>query len=148
MTAHAAAEFFPFGTGLGSFVPVYQYHENLARVTSVFVNHAHSDYLELLLELGAAAVVILILFLAWFIRRLVVVWRSDEAGFAFARAASVAVAAVLAHSLVDYPLRTAAIAAVFAFSLGLMAAPEAVARVAARNGRSAGRHFTAEGVTS
>jgi O-antigen ligase len=145
VTALAAREYFPIGTGLGSFVPVYQLHEQLAQVTNVYVNHAHNDYLELLLELGVAAVLLLILFVAWYVRRAVVVWRSDEAGYSFARAGSVAVAIILLHSLVDYPIRTAAIAAVFALSLALMAAPEPVMRASTRPGsRSAGRHFTAE----
>jgi O-antigen ligase len=149
VTALAAREYFPFGTGFGSFLPVYQFHEDLARVTNVFVNHAHSDYLELLLELGAAAVILLILFFIWFVRRAIILWRSQDAAYSFARAGSVAVGIVLVHSLVDYPLRTAAIASVFALSLALMAAPEPVIRfVPRRSGRSAGRHFTAEEATS
>jgi hypothetical protein len=55
------------------------------------------------------------------------------------------VAIVMVHSLVDYPIRTAAIASVFAFSLALMAAPEPVIKATPRHSRrSAGRHFTAE----
>jgi O-antigen ligase len=149
VTALAVQRFFPFGTGLGSFVPVYQFHEDLARVTNVFVNHAHNDYLELLLELGVVAVILLVLFLLWFVRRAVLIWRSEEASYSYARAGSVAVGIVLLHSIVDYPLRTAAIAAIFALSLGLMAAPEPVARLSPRRSRKpSGRHFTAEEATS
>jgi O-antigen ligase len=149
VTALAAQRFFPLGTGLGSFVSVYQFHEELARVTNVFVNHAHNDYLELLLELGAAAIILLILFLVWFARRAIAVWRSDETGYSYARAGSVAVGIVMLHSIVDYPLRTAAIAAVFALSLALMAAPEPVVRPSPRHSRrSTGRHFTAEEAAS
>ena len=45
---------------------------------------------------------------------------SPEAG-PFARAASIASAAVLVHSLVDFPLRTAAISACFGMCLALLA---------------------------
>ncbi len=118
-------------------------------MTYVFVNHAHNDYLELLLELGAAAIVILILFLLWFVRRAIVIWRPQEVDYSFARAGSVAVAIVMLHSVADYPIRTAAIASIFGLSLALMAAPEAVVRLAPRNSRrSAGRHFTAEEAAS
>jgi hypothetical protein len=47
-------------------------------------------------------------------------WRTAEAG-PFARAAAIASAAVLIHSLVDFPLRTAAIAACFGMCLALLA---------------------------
>lgn len=149
VTAQAAREYFPVGSGLGSFVPIYHLHEDLARVTTTFVNHAHNDYLELLLELGLAGLIGLVLFLAWFIRRAIVVWRSDEADLTLARAGSVAVGIVMLHSIVDYPLRTAAIASAFALSVALLGAPVAVIRTSARTGRSsAGRHFTAEQATS
>jgi O-antigen ligase len=148
VTVLAALKFFPSGTGLGSFVPIYQFHEALSRVTDVYVNHAHNDYLEALLELGALAPILLILFLIWFVRRTVVLWRSDEAELSQARAGSIAVAIVMLHSFVDYPIRTAAIAAVFALSAGLMAAPVPIIRVATRGSRkAAGRHFTAEEAT-
>jgi O-antigen ligase len=148
VTALAAQKYFPLGTGLGSFASVYQFHEDLARVTYVYVNHAHNDYLELLLELGAAAVILLILFLLWFVRRATVVWQPVEADYSFARAGSVAVAIAMLHSAVDYPIRTAAIASVFGLSLALMAAPDAVIRHSTRHSRrSAGRHFTAEEAT-
>jgi O-antigen ligase len=147
VTAHAAMNFFPIGSGLGTFVPVYQFHESLARVTSVFVNHAHCDYLEALLELGALAPLLLFAFVIWFVRRATVVWRGEEPGYSLARAGSIAVLIVMAHSLVDYPIRTAAIASIFGFALALMAAPEAIVRPP-RSSRAAGRHFTAKEATS
>ena len=61
-------------------------------------------------------------FLWWFVRRTVAVWRAPVAN-PIARAATIAVAALLAHSLVDYPLRTSAMAAVFALGVALLADP-------------------------
>lgn len=115
-------ETFPFGTGFGTFELVFRAHENPAATTATYVNHAHSDYVELLVEGGLAALLLVGAFLAWWGRRALRIWRSPLSG-PFARAAIIATAAILAHSLVDYPLRTAAISALFATCLGVMARP-------------------------
>jgi O-antigen ligase len=117
-TAHALRDFMPWGSGLGSFRSVYQLYEDPARVTTTYVIHAHNDYVELALELGVPGVLLLILFFVWWGRAVSRAWRAD--GTAYARAASIASAAILVHSLVDFPLRTAAISAVFAMSLALL----------------------------
>jgi O-antigen ligase len=119
-TSHAVADFMPFGSGLGSFRSVYALYENPADVTQTYVVHAHNDYLEVALELGIAGIVLMLLFLAWWAAAVWRAWRTAEAG-PFARAAAIASAAVLIHSLVDFPLRTAAIAACFGMCLALLA---------------------------
>jgi O-antigen ligase len=119
-TSRAISDFMPFGSGLGSFRSVYHLYESGDEVTSTYVIHAHNDYAELALELGVAGIVLILLFLAWWTVAVVRVWRTAEAG-PFARAAAIASAAVLIHSLVDFPLRTGAIAACFAMCLALLA---------------------------
>lgn len=119
-TAEAIAETFPVGTGLGTFEPVYRRYEAPGAVTSEYVNHAHNDYLELVLELGAAGAVLLALFVGWWALAAKSVWTSNLST-PFGRAATIASAAILAHSIVDYPLRTAALAAVFGAAIALMA---------------------------
>ncbi|MGE5564054.1 MAG: O-antigen ligase family protein [Bacillota bacterium] len=119
-TSHAVADFMPFGSGLGSFRSVYALYENPWNVTETYVIHAHNDYLEVALELGVAGIVLMLLFLAWWAAAVWRAWRTAEAG-PFARAAAIASAAVLIHSLVDFPLRTAAIAACFGMCLALLA---------------------------
>ena len=52
------------GTGFGTFVPIYQSAESLESVVPQYINHAHNDYLELLLEGGAPAACLLFCFLA------------------------------------------------------------------------------------
>lgn len=120
VTARATAEFMPFGSGLGSFPSVYRLYENPEQVTTEYVVHAHNDYAEIALELGLAGILLTLVFLAWWGRAAWRAWRTPEGG-PFARAASIASAAVLVHSLVDFPLRTAAIAACFAMCLALLA---------------------------
>ncbi len=119
LTFRAARAYFPIGSGTGSFQPVYHTQEPLESVTTTFMNHAHSDWLELLLETGIVGVAFAALFLAWWIVRLRAIWRADEPD-AFAQAAVIATAAIMLHSVVDYPLRTAALSAVFAACIGLM----------------------------
>jgi O-antigen ligase len=119
-TTRTAADFMPFGSGLGSFQAVYPLYERAEEVTTEYVVHAHNDYAEVALELGAAGIILMLLFLAWWAAAVWRAWRSAEAG-PFARAAAIASAAVLIHSVVDFPLRTAAIAACFAACLALLA---------------------------
>jgi hypothetical protein len=59
------------------------------------------------------------LFLAWWAVAAVRVWTSPLST-AFGRAATIASAVTLAHSIVDYPLRTGAISAIFGACLALM----------------------------
>ena len=120
LTWHALKDYFPWGTGLGSFRDVYFLYENPATITTTYVVHAHNDYAELALELGLAGIAVLVLFLIWWGAAVRRIWQTAETG-SFARAASIASAAILAHSLVDFPLRTAAIASLFAVCLALLA---------------------------
>ena len=123
-TARAAAQFMPFGSGLGSFQSVYHLYEAPEQVTDVYVVHAHNDFAETALELGLPGVVLMLLFIIWWFAAVWRAWRTPEAG-AFARAAAIASAAILVHSIVDFPLRTAAIAASFAMCAALLASPRA-----------------------
>ncbi len=119
-TSRAAADFMPFGSGLGSFPRVYPLYEKAQQVTTEYVVHAHNDYAEIALELGVAGIVLMLLFFAWWVAAVWRAWRWGEAG-PFAKAGAIASAAVLVHSLVDFPLRTAAIAACFGMCLALLA---------------------------
>ncbi len=139
LTLRAARDYFPVGSGTGSFQPVYHMQEPLGSVTTTFMNHAHSDWIELLLETGLVGIAFAALFLAWWIVRVRAIWRAEEPD-PFAQAAVIATAAIMLHSVVDYPLRTAALSAVFAVCIGLMSG----ARPYTRRSRepSSARHLT------
>jgi O-antigen ligase len=119
-TTRAARDFMPLGSGLGSFQSVYPLYERPEEVTTTYVIHAHNDYAELALELGVAGILLMLLFLSWWATAFWRAWRTGEAR-PFTRAAAIASAAVLIHSFVDFPWRTAAIAAVFSMCLALLA---------------------------
>jgi O-antigen ligase len=96
--------------------------------------------LEVALELGIAGIVLMLLFLIWWGVAVWRAWRTAEAG-PFVRAASIASAAVLIHSLVDFPLRTAAIAACFGMFAALLADSRAQPRKQAADELRRARHI-------
>lgn len=122
LTLRAVAANFPLGTGLGTFTGIYALQENPAAITVAWVNHVHNDYLELLLELGVPGLLLMLAFLGWFVLQTIRVWKSPFATL-FGKAATIAAGAMLAHSIVDYPLRTTALAVLFGACLGMMAQP-------------------------
>ena len=88
-----------------------------------YINHAHSDYHELWLETGWLGVVLIGVFLLWYFWRSWQVWRRSEVpsmALNLARAASVSIAVVLAHSWVDYSLRKSAIIALLGLCCALL----------------------------
>lgn len=108
------------GSGIGSFAQTYRRYEDPQIADRWFANHAHSDFLELAVEGGLPAMLVLLVFLLWWAGRARDNWSGAAATFE-QKAAVVASAAILLHSLFDYPLRTAGISAVFAVCLALLA---------------------------
>ena len=101
-----AKEFWLFGTGFGTFASVYMQFEPIGLAKSSYVNQAHNDFLQLIIEGGAIAVLlfaILIIFVARAILKIAdlkgilsplpIFWLS-------------VVGIVAAASLIDYPVRT------------------------------------------
>ncbi len=118
-TVEAAGAFFPYGTGLGAFSDVYRTFDKSV-YERLYVNHAHNDYLEIALELGLPGILLIALFVGWWLRQLYRCWSMNLSGANLARAGSIIIGIVMVHSIVDYPVRTAAIAAVFALACALM----------------------------
>ena len=104
----------PFlGSGLGTFPTVFPHYRTF--YDGFFINHAHDDYLELLLDMGLAGLGVAI----WF---LVVLYREGRgkggatkyspAAFT-SKAALTGCTGILAHSFVDFNLHIPANAALF-----------------------------------
>ena len=111
----------PTGSGLGSFTQVYAMHQPDRYTSTTWVNHAHNDYAELFLELGIPGLLLIAAFLIWFVRAGFQIWRRRaDPDMAIAQAAWLSIALLLLHSLVDYPLRTAAMAALLATAVALI----------------------------
>jgi O-antigen ligase len=127
-TLKTASESLPFGTGLGSFVRVYATVERKEDAFAVFANRAHNDGAELLLETGLPGAGLLLAFLAWYAWRSYGAWTERRVPSSplepmLERAASLIIGLLLLHSIVDYPLRTAALGTVFSFFCAILAAP-------------------------
>ena len=129
VTFAAARAFMPFGSGMGTFTRVYGLFEKPQDLlANTFANRAHNDPLEVGLEAGAVGLALMAAFAAWLVARAIVLWGRKAYGEAavdqaLARAATLVLALLIAHSFVDYPLRTGAMMAVFAFACGLLLAP-------------------------
>ena len=112
---HMLRDFAPLGSGTGTFVDLYRWYENPDLVGLTFVNHTHDDLLEVLIETGAFGLVAVVLFLVWYVPRAWRLW-TERRDHPIALAASVIIAVELLHSLVDYPLRTAAMSSIMAMA--------------------------------
>jgi O-antigen ligase len=125
VTAEAALAHMPLGSGFGTFVPVYDRFAPRTLVMDRYVNHAHDDWLELWLTGGVPAIVLVLCFLGWFAAVSASAWRENPGNgavldIALARAASIVIFLLMLHSLVDYPLRTAALDVLFAICCALL----------------------------
>lgn len=129
----AAKAFAPFGSGFGTFVPVYKIFEGPESVINTYINHAHDDWLEVLIEGGVLAVLVAAAFLFWFGRTAWALWRRGGPETTLARAASLTALMLVVHSALDYPLRSPAMMTVFALSCALMLPIAARARLSPAN---------------
>lgn len=98
------------GVGFGNFEKAYQIYEKEEMIFRSYVNHAHNEYLEIIFEGGVISGVILIIYL-------IILWSAYVKGgrSPFQKAALLSILFLLVHSLVDYPLRTMALALTFAY---------------------------------
>jgi O-antigen ligase len=108
---YLARSLWPYGSGFGTFALAYQQVEGLGHVTPLLVNAAHDDYLQLLIEGGAAALALVAALLVWLglqVRRLLRAPSGRAGWFALA-----GLTLLLIHSAVDYPLRTEGLSTIF-----------------------------------
>lgn len=112
----------PVGAGMGSFVPLYAAAERLDHVQPTIANRAHNDWLELAIEGGVPALMLLATLLVFVAVRAVKGWRDpDPDRRLLARFAGLTTLVFAAHSTVDYPLRTLTLLTVAGLALGGLA---------------------------
>ena len=123
VTAQAAKDHLPFGSGIGTFVPIYQRYEGLEYLQESYVNRAHNDWLEAWLEGGLANAAVVCALVACYLFLTYRSWRTANPNLrqvAYGRAASICVGLLLTYSILDYPLRTAALMVMVAISCAFM----------------------------
>lgn len=108
MTQH----YFPFGSGIGTFDPVYRIHEPDALLNIAYFNHAHNDLLEIVLDAGLPGLLLLGGAIAWWLWKSLVAWRSASSAQLLPRVGSAILLLTLIASATDYPARTPMIMAV------------------------------------
>jgi O-antigen ligase len=110
----------PVGVGVGGAQPALIAAERLEVLDPSLPNRVHNDYLELALEGGLPALLLLaaiagmLSYAAW--RR----WRERPDQRHFTAFAGIVLVVVAAHSFVDYPLRSMALACLVGTGAGLL----------------------------
>ncbi len=125
--AKMVGDYFPWGSGLGSFPEIYKIHEPDWALSSFYFNHAHNDYLELALTAGLPGILLLLAALVLFGRYGLAAFSakrggSSESDAALARLGTVLLAMFAVGSAFDYPLRVPSLAVLFVISAVWMAA--------------------------
>lgn len=120
-TLRAISEFFPLGSGAGTYEDVFRrFHP--ADFPGVTIDYAHNDYLEWVMECGLIAALLMVVWLAFYLRQWGRVWKPGNwTPLRFAQTgAGIALLLMMLHTLVDFNLQipangvfTALLAAVF-----------------------------------
>lgn len=133
-TWYAIHQVWPFGSGIGTIIPMLEASERLDVVDTTRPVRAHNDWLEWTLEGGLPGLIILGLVLLLVVvvaaRALIAVHRS---GTAHGRRAQVLFGCGVLlieglHAIMDYPLRSMALAALTAVAFTFLLEPTAVQR--------------------
>ena len=126
LTFDLARQYFPTGSGAGSFDAVFRIAEPDAILKPTFFNHAHNDFLEIVLTTGVFGALLVLVGLGWWLSR---GWRlardrlnerasggarSREWTIPLALAGWSAMLILMLASIVDYPLRTPLLGFIFA----------------------------------
>lgn len=118
-TLYAIGQYWPLGSGLGTFIPAFLPAERLEVVDATLPHRAHNELLELALEGGVPLLV------CWAGVTGIVLWQLRQAWRARPDAhpqllfAAAIFALTALHSLVDYPFRSMAMASLVAVGAGL-----------------------------
>jgi O-antigen ligase len=119
------SDFLPWGSGFGSFDPVYRSYEPDDMLSIYYLNHAHNDLTELTLTGGLPALAVLATFLVWAGSLAFAAfrpWSVATRDLLYARVGAITIAVFLLASLVDYPLRTPLASIVFTLACAWLGA--------------------------
>ncbi len=112
-----AGGYFPWGSGFGSFEYVYRIYEPQELLNPSYLNQAHNDWLQFIIEGGLPGIIIAFACVIWICLQLFAIVR-NKAGSRYAKhgaiMAGVVMLLLLAGSIGDYPLRVPSLITVFA----------------------------------
>lgn len=107
------------GAGQGAFATLFKAIEPDALLKPTWFNHAHNDYLELVIAAGVPGVLLLLVALIWLARLVWRAWRAPPTGeVQRARLGSIVILLTLLASATDYPARTPLVMTVLVLAVG------------------------------
>lgn len=121
-TIALAAAHLPWGSGVGSFVPVFQQASPDVLLMPYYINAAHNDYAQVWLETGLIGLSIATLCGLVLMLSVISDLRTHRGDRRLLWAGLLGVFALLAHAGADYALRTPALMTVAALLCGLLVA--------------------------
>lgn len=125
------ARYWPIGSGFGTFEKAFKVSEPDALLGPEYVNHAHNDWLELLVTGGVFGLVVLIIAAIALVVRARRAWAAPRqrgaAGYLL-RLGYVLIGMIALASVGDYPLRAPAMTALFAVAVLWASCPFALTR--------------------
>jgi O-antigen ligase len=109
--------YFPAGSGFGGFDPMFRLAEPFALLKPTYFNHAHDDWLELALDGGLPAMLLMLAAVLWWARSSLRAWRAGpDPRHALPKLGSAMLLLLMVASAFDYPLRTPLIMAMAIFA--------------------------------
>lgn len=121
-TIEGVKEFFPWGSGPGTFQELYRSFQPADQPK--FWNHAHNDYLELFFDIGIFAALVILLFFLIYVLGWLRLKNNQWDTMRFVKTgAGIGMILVLLHSLVDFNFHTPANAIWFCFLTAIFLKP-------------------------
>lgn len=134
-------KYFPIGSGIGTFVEVYQIDEPLLLLDQSYLNHAHNDWLEIMMTGGAPAAFLAGLVTLVWVRSAYRLAASGDKGrrdFVLAKLGASIIFMLAVASVGDYPLRVPVLSAIFVIAAVWMASgrllPDVIGRASKNKG--------------
>lgn len=106
--------YMPWGSGIGSFAPVYQIHEDARLLGPQYFNQAHNDWLDLVMTAGLPGVLLAAIAIMMFFRAARASMNVRGISGHLRRAGLIVILILAFASVSDYPIRTPILSALFA----------------------------------
>lgn len=105
-------DYFPLGSGFGSFDPAFRIHEPFSMLKPTYFNHAHNDFIEVVITAGIPGMVLTLAAMCWWAWESFGAWRGGSASqTALPKLGAAILLLIFLASAVDYPARSPTIMA-------------------------------------